>query len=98
MADLTVHFKKPADWANDIYIHFWDTRPPAPIIDWPGAPMRNEGNDCFVYQFSGVSSARLLFHDGHGRQTIDLQRDHSGWYTLDGGWSDHDPDEPEGMT
>ena len=93
MADLTVYFKKPADWANDLHIHFWDIRPPAALIDWPGVPMNDAGNDWFVYRFGGVTSARLLFHDGRGRQTSDLQRDRLGWYTLDGGWSDHNPDE-----
>ena len=92
MADLTVYFKKPADWASDLHIHFWDTRPHAGVMDWPGVPMTREENDWFVYRFSGVSSARLLFHDGHGRQTSDLQRDRIGWYTLDGGWSDHHPE------
>ena len=83
MADLTVYFKKPADWADDLHIHFWDIRPPAALIDWPGVPMNDAGNDWFVYRFSGVTSARLLFHDGRGRQTSDLQRDRLGWYTLD---------------
>ncbi|MBK8510501.1 MAG: alpha-amylase family glycosyl hydrolase [Candidatus Competibacter sp.] len=93
MADLTVYFKKPADWAEDLHIHFWDTRPPVPFIDWPGALMRHESNGWFVYRFNGVTTARLLFHDGHGRQTPDLQRDRPGWYTLEGGWSDHNPEE-----
>ena len=93
MADLTVYFKKPADWADDLHIHFWDIRPPAALIDWPGVPMNDAGNDWFVYRFSGVTSARLLFHDGRGRQTSDLQRDRLGWYTLDGGWSNHNPEE-----
>ena len=93
MADLIVYFKKPADWADTLQIHFWDTRPPAPFIDWPGVPMSDEGNGWYAYRFDGVTSSRLLFHDNCGRQTVDLQRDRSGWYTLDGGWSDHGPEE-----
>ncbi|HAS86740.1 MAG TPA: hypothetical protein DCS31_08100 [Candidatus Competibacteraceae bacterium] len=93
MVDLTVYFKKPIDWANVLYIHFWDTRPHAPIIDWPGVLMTEQKNHWFAYRFMGVTSTRLLFHDGHGRQTSDLQRDHPGWYTLDGGWFDQNPDD-----
>ncbi|HUM92627.1 MAG TPA: starch-binding protein, partial [Candidatus Competibacter sp.] len=92
MADLIVYFKKPTDWANTLHIHFWDTRPPVTLIDWPGMPMSATENDWFVYRFSGVSTSRLLFHDGQGRQTIDLQRDHLGWYTLEGGWFNDNPD------
>jgi hypothetical protein len=94
MADLIVYFKKPADWADTLQIHFWDTRPPAAMIDWPGVPMSDDGNGWFVYRFDGISTARLLFHDNRGRQTQDLQRDRLGWYTLDGGWFDHNPDAP----
>ena len=94
MADLIVYFKKPADWADTLQIHFWDTRPPAAMIDWPGVPMSDDGNGWFVYRFDGISTARLLFHDNRGRQTMDLQRDRLGWYTLDGGWFDENPDRP----
>ena len=76
MADLIVYFKKPTDWADTLHIHFWDTRPPVALIDWPGVPMSAAENDWFIYRFDGVSTSRLLFHDGQGRQTIDLQRDH----------------------
>lgn len=93
MVDLTVYFKKPADWASVLYIHFWDTRPHAPIIDWPGVLMTEQANQWYVYRFMGVTSTRLLFHDAHGRQTSDLQRDRPGWYTLDGGWFDQNPDD-----
>lgn len=92
MADLTVYFKRPAHWAKELYIHFWDTRPPATLIDWPGIPMHHDGNDWFVYRFDNITSARLLFHDGRGQQTIDLQRDRLGWYTMGEGWLDHNPE------
>lgn len=92
MADLIVYFKKPADWANDLHIHFWDTRPHSDLINWPGEPMSDEGDGWFAYRFTGVTSARLLFHDNYGRQTPDLQRDHLGWYSVENGWYEHQPD------
>lgn len=94
MVALTVWFKRPNDWADTLQIHFWDTRPPAAVIDWPGMPMSKGEEGWFSYQFSGITTARLLFHDNHGRQTMDLQRDRPGWYTLEGGWSDQNPDTP----
>jgi glycosidase len=53
--------------------------------------MTAHGDGWFVHHFDRVKSARLIFNDGQGRQTGDLQRDRAGWYTLAGGWSDSQP-------
>ncbi|MGF1640806.1 MAG: alpha-amylase family glycosyl hydrolase [Rhodospirillales bacterium] len=93
MADLTVRFRKPADWADGVHIHCWDLRPRGDGTTWPGVAMtRQEG--WFVHRFEGVESARFVFNDGRGRQTGDLERDRDGWYATDGGWSDRPPAPP----
>ena len=42
---FVVHFKRPAGWAADIRIHFWDATPAEPSTQWPGVPMTAEVND-----------------------------------------------------
>jgi len=94
MTDLTVHFNKPADWADTIHVYAWDTRPGAGVADWPGAPMTAEGGGWFVFRFGGIEAACLIFNDNHGRQTGDLWREGEGWYA-DGEWTDTKPAAPK---
>jgi len=94
MANLTVHFKKPDDWADTVHIYFWDTRPSAHGPDWPGVAMTAEAGGWFVHKFSGIEAARMVFHDARGRQTSDLQRGRNGWFNTDGQWSDRKPKAP----
>jgi len=94
MTDLTVHFNKPADWADTIHVYAWDTRPGAGMADWPGAPMTAEGGGWFVFRFGGIEAACLIFNDNHGRQTGDLWREGEGWYA-DGEWTDTKPAAPK---
>jgi len=91
MTDLTVYFKKPTDWPDSLHIHYWDTQPEQSSTDWPGAPMTLDKDGWFVYRFSGVQSARFVINDAQWRQTGDLQRDRSGWYDIQQGWSDSEP-------
>ncbi|MEZ5581926.1 MAG: alpha-amylase family glycosyl hydrolase [Candidatus Competibacteraceae bacterium] len=91
MTELTVYFKKPSDWADTLHIHYWDTHPEQSGTDWPGTPMMPTEDGWFVHRFGGVQSARLIFNDGQWRQTADLQRDRSGWYDIQHGWSDSEP-------
>jgi glycosidase len=93
MPNLTVHFKPPAHWARDIRIHFWDRRPDAAQSAWPGEPMLplDGAQGWYRYRFDETSGVRLLFHDGNGRQTGDLERDRDGWYSFGNSWSDAQP-------
>lgn len=85
---LKVHFK--SDWGNNTHIYFWNASNGEAII-WPGVLMEYEGNGWYSYTIEGATSAQLLFHNGYGSQTTDLQRGSEGWY-LNGVWYDVNPD------
>ena len=85
-AGLDVHFKKPADWVEPLYVHYWTN---GRRTVWPGEPMIGEGEDWFFRTLSGVRSATVVFNDNSGHQTPDLGRDRVGWY--DGTWHDEKP-------
>jgi glycosidase len=91
MADLVVHFQKPADWADSIRVHFWAVVPERPGSSWPGVPMEREEGDWFVYRFKDTDAVHLLFNDGHRRQTGDLTRGSEGWFASDWRWHDRKP-------
>ena len=91
MPDLVVHLRKPNDWAKPVRIHYWNTWPEQHQTTWPGVPMTVEADEWFVFRFEAVSSANLLFTDGHERQTNDLWRDREGWFR-NGRWYDENPD------
>ncbi|MFO1434494.1 MAG: alpha-amylase family glycosyl hydrolase [Candidatus Competibacteraceae bacterium] len=85
MAELVVYFKKPADWADTVRIHYWNTRPGGHETTWPGVPMTAEMDGWFVYRFDAIEAAGLVFNDGHGHQTGDLYRNSTGFYA-EGQW------------
>jgi glycosidase len=89
MSAFTVHFKKPADWADSVLIHFWWSGHHALDSHWPGVPMQAEADGWFAYRFERPG-ASFVFNDGHGRQTCDLAWERDGWYT-NGRWHDHPP-------
>ena len=91
MVDLVLHFRKPADWAPSVSVHFWDTRPQATASTWPGVRMTAEDDDWFVHRLSGIEAASLVFNDTTGRQTGNLQRERDGWYDPRDGWHDQRP-------
>lgn len=93
MADLIIRFKKPADWANQIHIHFWDTHPQGQASTWPGVPMLLK-DGWFIHRFQGIEAASFVFNDTRGRQTGDLHRDRDGWYADDGIWHEQPPEPP----
>jgi glycosidase len=82
MVGLTVHFKKPADWAEPVNIHYWETGSSGGTV-WPGVPMAAEGDGWYSYSFESAAAASFVFNDGRGRQTSNLRRETGGWY--DGG-------------
>lgn len=92
MADLTIHFLKPDDWADDIHIHLWDTGPKHEYTSWPGWKMKREDDGSYAITLPGIESARLVINDAHGHQTHDLLRHGSGWLKADGSWFDEKPD------
>ncbi|OHX66534.1 hypothetical protein NH26_09280 [Flammeovirga pacifica] len=85
---LTVHFK--SGWGNSTKIHYWNTSN-GTSSNWPGENMIDEGNGWYQYTIEGASSSNLLFHNGSGAQTSDLNRNKEGWYK-DGTWYDSNPE------
>lgn len=91
MSLLTVHFKKPEDWAKPPKIHFWQTEK-GTSNDWPGAAMELEGDGWYRYRFE-TATANFVFNDGQGRQTGNNYRDRDGWLNADSHWYDSLPTE-----
>ena len=85
MTDFTVYFKKPVNWADNLHIHYWGTPLGTSGTAWPGILLTANGNGWFVYRFNGIAAARLVFHDGCGQQTGDLQRERTGGMTSTAG-------------
>ncbi|MEO1254063.1 MAG: starch-binding protein, partial [Bacteroidota bacterium] len=95
VAPFTVNFKKPASWGNNVSAYFFNNSLNTTLSgtsDWPGEPMTNlSGTDWYSYTLnppSGVAAENisLIFTDGAGNQTADLNRSVDGWYT-NGTWT-----------
>jgi len=94
---LSLHFEKPADWADTIHVHYWSDAPGGAASDWPGVPMSPAHRPgWFSFRLTGGGATYLLFHDNQGRQTPDLYRTQDGWYSGDGHWHDAEPMEAAG--
>jgi len=97
MTDLTVYFKKPADWADSVYIHYWNAQPGRSATTWPGIRMIPNDDGWFIHRLEGIKAASLIFSDGQGWQTSDLRRERDGFYR-NGEWYDQQPDDSPGST
>jgi len=90
VSDLIIHFRKPADWSDNVHIHYWNTNPHRQETLWPGVPMEKV-DGWLVYRFEGIRAASFVFNDTRGHQSGDLYRERSGWYDLNGHWHDQEP-------
>nr|WP_274600208.1 alpha-amylase family glycosyl hydrolase [Thiocystis violacea] len=88
---MVIHVQRPEDWAETMSIHVWDARPSGFSTHWPGLPMEPRGDGWFSIRLPGVQVARLVIHDGQGRQTQDLLRASNGWLTAGGTWVEDGP-------
>ncbi len=94
---INIYFRKPADWAEPVLIHYWDRQPAGGETEWPGVPMapNPEHPGWFMHSFSSTTRVRLVFNDGQGRQSGDLARERDGWFSFDMHWQDqHTAAEP----
>ncbi len=84
--DITVYFKRPANWSNTIKIHYWNGVPAGIYAGttWPGVNMTQVCGDWYKYTFSGITSTNLIFNDGAGKQTANLTATQTAYY--DNGW------------
>jgi glycosidase len=90
MTEITVHFRKPDDWAEPVLIHFWDRQPVNDGSDWPGVPMapNPEHPGWFTHRFPRTTRVHLVFNDGQGQQSADLARERDGWFSFETHWRD----------
>jgi glycosidase len=88
MTGFTVHFKKPAHWADSVHIHFWQAA--GAESAWPGVPMTPTEGGWYAYRFH-AKAAHFVFNDGQGRQSSDQHRDRDGWFDEDGHWHNGRP-------
>jgi len=91
MPDLVVYMRPPSDWVEDIHVHFWDREPGQEATQWPGVPIQRSEDGWYRYCLADTRLVRLVFHDGHGKQTRDLFRDRDGWLDRDGVWYESQP-------
>jgi pullulanase-type alpha-1,6-glucosidase len=82
---MQVYFKLPAGWSENVNLYYWNADG-AP--GWPGLPMTALGDDWYSFTFpQGVDAANLIFNDGNGRQSADLQISGGGCYgEFDDNW------------
>jgi glycosidase len=83
--DIKVYFKPPASWTTAPKIHFWDALPTgaANPTTWPGVDMVKSCDGWYVYTFSGVTSANVIFNNGSGgtgNQTGNLTVNATSYY------------------
>lgn len=91
---LVIHYK--SSWGSSTKIHYWGASNGTSSA-WPGESMSSEGNGWYTYTIEGATSSNLLFHNGSGAQTSDLNRSGEGWYK-DGVWYSSNPESSNGRS
>jgi glycosidase len=91
--DLIVGCECPADWAEPLYIHWWDGSPGGGSSGWPGVPMQPDPERAgwYLHRFPNTRVMHLIFNDGQGHQTPDHVRDRNGWLDALGRWHNQAP-------
>jgi len=91
--DLIVGCECPADWAEPLYIHWWDGSPGGGSSGWPGVPMQPDPERAgwYLHRFPNTRVMHLIFNDGQGHQTADHVRDRNGWLDARGRWHNQAP-------
>lgn len=87
---IKLRFQKPADWANTIYLYFWNADN-ADSVPWPGLAMQQISNGWYELRLpANVQQANIIFTDNQGNQTDDLFRQGDGCFAHSDSepWSD----------
>ena len=84
---VKVHYLSTGGQPN---IYYWNSLPDNIKVDWPGVPMKSEGEDWYVYEFSNKDKINFIFNKD-GNQTEDLTRNTGEWWFKNGKWYDRDP-------
>lgn len=93
--NLTVYFKKPANWGQPKIYAWLDNNGQITKLlgNWSGKDMllaSEEGDDWYKYTIEGYTACNLIFNDGNN-QTNDLYRDRTGYYK-DNNWTNGNPE------
>lgn len=84
---ITLYFKRPSTWATTVKVHLWNALPAGSLTatTWPGVAMTSVCNGWYKYDLpQAVTSTSVIFNDGAGKQTADLQATKTSYY--DGAW------------
>jgi len=96
-SQLQVYFELPAGWTQAApNVHYWDANGGIANTNWPGAVMTATGTgNWYSFEFPvGTNSTNIIFNDGNGNQTGNLQRTGDGCYSNDA-WADFCTDNPQ---
>jgi len=99
-----VRFRRPANWNTSVNIYLFNTSTNSDLngtAGFPGQLMNQLNNRWYEYEISvpgGVNNQdiAMVFNDGTGRQSADIQRGSDGWYT-NGQWTADCPIGCEGI-
>ncbi len=93
VAPFDVHFRKPSNWGNDSHVYLFNKADNSRLSGtpaWPGSTMtRLNNSDWYVFNANipigvGAADIGVIFNDGDGQQTVDLNRSSEGWFNIDG--------------
>ena len=68
---ITVRFKKPDEW-NAVYFYAWNDVSTTILGPWPGTQITSDASGWYSYLFEGMQSVNLVFNNGSGSQTVDV--------------------------
>ncbi len=87
--ERVVFFHKPANWGKNINVYMWIVNTYTHLVgEWPGSAAIPMGNDNYKfiipdYVTSDESQWMIIWNDGQGNQTADLDFTMHGYYTAD---------------
>ena len=101
---FTIRYRKPFNW-NNVNIYLFNNVLNSTLSgtsEWPGQAMTQLNSDWYAYEATipnGVNSNQIsmVFNNGSGSQTGDIQRGTSGWYN-NGTWTENCPFDCDGVT
>ncbi len=95
-SDVTLQFRRPGGWGNTTNVYLFNTATNSTLsgtAGWPGEPMSKINGTAWCRTSftvpSGVTTNAIgiVFNNGNGQQTVDLNRGTDGWFTITGGSS-----------
>lgn len=86
---ITVKFSNTQKWSGTIYAYIWGTG--STPAQWPGTKMTSlgkdsKGNDLYSFDVDTSDYQNIIFTNGNGTQTVDINLPNSDvWYYVSGG-------------